>query len=109
YEYGKTPIANPATYTDLRCNTVTGEIYAAAGTADPIRITDRHIIDAADVANNYVDLTQTPLLTEHLMVFMNGMYLDMEVTGDYTISGTRITFIIPIEIDDKVIIKYSYI
>ena len=109
YEAGKTPQANPASYTDLRCDTVTGEIYAAAGTADPIAITDRHIIVPGDVANNYLDLTQSPIMTEHIFVYLNGMYLDMEVVGDYTLSGNRITFITPITVDDKVIIKYSYV
>jgi hypothetical protein len=73
------------------------------------KTTERHIIDATDEANQYLDLLHTPEITEHIFVYINGMYADMDPNGDYTISGNRLSFVYSIQQDDKVIVKYSYL
>jgi len=109
YEAGKTPEADPTNYTDLRCNVDTGEIYAAAGSAIPTRITERFDIANIDVTNGYIDILNTPASNEHLFVYLNGMLLDEDASGDFTISTNRITFSAGvIEANDKIIVKYSY-
>ena len=109
YEAGKTPEADPTNYTDLRCNVDTGEIYAAAGSAEPTRTTERFELTNTDVTNGYIDITNTPAANEHLFVYLNGLLLDESSSGDFTINDKRITFTSGvIEAGDKVIVKYSY-
>jgi len=106
YEYGKTSIPAPAGYTNIVCDTATGELVPLNVPVALTKGNESHVIDATDEANQYIDLLQAPNLTDHLFVFMNGMYLDLG--SDYTISTNRISFIIPIAQTDKVVFKYSY-
>ena len=77
------------------------------------KITERHIITSTDVSNGYYDLANTPLVSEHLFVYYNGVLLDEDTNGDFTINGNRITFTADfvnnvLESGDKLIVKYSY-
>jgi len=109
YEAGKTPEADPANYTQLRCNTDTGEVYATAAPIAPVKTTERFDISNADVANGYIDLANTVRTDEHLFAILNGIILDEDSSGDFTTSTNRLTFSDGVLTDgDKLIVKYSY-
>ena len=69
-------------------------------------------ITATDVANGYVDISNTPNLLEHFIVEKNGQILTWGALNDYTVSGTRITFNTQLSIvgqPDQITVYYSYL
>jgi len=86
------------------------EVHEARGAgAEPTRTTERFELTNTDVINGYIDITNTPAVKEHLFVYLNGLLLDEDSSGDFTINDKRITFNDGvIEAGDKVIVKYSY-
>lgn len=107
YEAGKTAQQDPFNYTNLRCNVDTGEIYAA-NSVELIQTSERFIITRQDVLNGYITLSNTPNSNSHFFVIYNGLVLDEDPSGDFTLSGNRIDFLLQLQTDDKVIVKYSY-
>jgi len=70
------------------------------------------VITATDVANGYIDISNTPNLLKHLIVEKNGQMLTWGALNDYVISGTRITFNTPLSIEgqaDQITVYYSYL
>ena len=107
YEAGKTPQADPASWTLLKCNTTTGEVYASAAPNPPTKDTETFTITATDVVNGYIDLTNIPIITgEHLFTYYNGLFWTLG--DDFSISNNRITFIATVNTGDKLTVLYSY-
>jgi len=106
----KVASGHSASHLSVFVDTASGQLYSeAVPTYTPLtQTTEKFTVTATDVANGYIDLTNTPNATEHLFVYLNGVYMDLDSAGDYTLSSNRINFIVNIEVDDKVIVKYSY-
>jgi len=69
-------------------------------------------ITATDVANGYIDISNTPNLLEHFIVEKNGQILTWGTLNDYTVSGTRITFNTQLSIEgqpDQITVYFSYL
>jgi hypothetical protein len=83
-----------------------------APTASGTEISERFILTSTDVGNGYIDLSDTPKTDKHLFVYLNGLLLDEDANGDFTILDDRITFTNDlanvIEQGDKIIVKYTY-
>ena len=66
------------------------------------------VIDSVQEANQYVQLSQTPLPNKHIIVSLNGLILTRGNGIDYDVSDDRIVFYNPIEQNDLVQVYYSY-
>ncbi len=85
------------------------QVKSGSGGVSYIPYTDKFIIDATIINNGYITLTNTPnIIHEHTLVILNGIILDDGITNDFTMSGNTITITFPIEIGDKLIVKYKY-
>lgn len=68
------------------------------------------IITATDVLNGYIDLANTPIMTEMFVVTNNWLVLDDDIANqDYTVSGKRITFVSGIlYATDPIVVRYYF-
>ena len=72
-------------------------------------VTEKFIVDNTILTNEYVDLANTPnTANAHVFVILNGFTLDEGSGDDFTLSNSRVTFEVPLELGDKIIIKYMY-
>lgn len=86
-----------------------GSAWVSGGGTTGTPQTDVFMVDATILANNYIDTTQTPNLSyDALSIYLNGILLDEDAGDDYTVSGTRVTFLIPIAVGDKITAKYKF-
>jgi hypothetical protein len=73
------------------------------------KITESFEVNTIDQQNQYLELQNIPDTSDHLFVFLNGVYLTMGNNFDYILSSNRIEFQGGIlTADDIVSIKYSY-
>jgi len=88
------------------------EIGSTSPVANAIQTTERYIITALDISNGYITLNHEPSAIHHISLYWNGVFMDNDSNGDYTISLNRVNFnlnMVPlIQLDDKVIIQYSF-
>ena len=79
-----------------------------------VSTTEKFIVDSLILSNGYIDLANTPNISDHINVIYNGMILDEDTLyesisdGDYFISTNRITFNFDLDLDNKIIVKYKY-
>ena len=73
------------------------------------RITERFLLTQQDVSNRYITLSNMPYDIEEVFVYLNGLLMDHLEDGDIIIEANRITFNCPINLNDKVIVKYTYL
>ncbi len=74
----------------------------------PTQLTERFLLNGIDIGNNYIPLLHLPINTEHIFVFHNGLLMDIDAHGDVFISSNTVQFLMHVEINDKIIVKYSY-
>lgn len=87
-------------------------VFVSSGGGIFLKQRDLFTINATDATNGYLDLSQTPIATEHIVVEKNGQMLAPGISNDYTISGNRVTFLSPISIQgvpDQISVFYSYL
>ena len=105
-------VVNDATGQGFYVNDCEDGLVVNDATDEGISIThadDKGVYSNTDVTNGYITLSNTPdTVKEHLFVIHNGLVLDMDSSGDFTLSGSQIDFITTINTGDKVIVKYSY-
>jgi hypothetical protein len=72
-------------------------------------LSEEFIANSSIVQSQQVIIQHIPRANEHLFIFLNGLYLSIGATADYTIIGNKITFVgNPIQLNDRIVIKYSY-
>jgi hypothetical protein len=80
--------------------------WSGGGVALTARV-DKYEIDSIIISNGYIDLTYIPNTAKaHVDVIVNGLILEDGASGDYVLLSNRVTFSFPIEIGDRVIVKY---
>jgi hypothetical protein len=73
------------------------------------KITENFEVNSIDQQNQYLDLLHIPDTSDHLFVFLNGVYMMIGNNFDYVLSSNRIEFQGGILTDgDHVSVKYSY-
>ena len=73
-----------------------------------LQTTDQKVVDAVDEANQFIQLSHTPIPTEHIIVTLNGLVMTMGSGFDTELAGDRIIFYNHIQQGDIVSVKYSY-
>ncbi len=71
--------------------------------------TEKRLISTLNEQHQYMELIHIPNTQEHIFVFLNGMYLMLGTSYDYTISNNRIIFSgCRITAGDHLAVKYNY-
>ena len=81
----------------------------SGGGSSLTKITENFEVNSIDQQNQYLDLLHIPDTSDHLFVFLNGVYMMIGNNFDYVLSSNRIVFQGGILTDgDHVSVKYSY-
>jgi hypothetical protein len=85
------------------------QIKVGSGSTNLHPSNEKFVVNSTIIANGFVTLLHTPnILNEHIFVIINGLVMDEGVGEDYTLTNNILTIHYPIEIDDKIIVKYKY-
>jgi len=72
------------------------------------KLTEQFLVSQLDEDYQELTLQQSPVLSEHIFVFLNGILLKEGSSEEFTITGNTIYFNNVILNGDEVTVKYSY-